>query len=86
MLYPSINELLKKAENRYVLVNEVAMRAREIVENGEDAQLFVNTKEFKPVSIATQEVYEDQVTYKSTYTEAMEKKDYEEKDYSINEE
>lgn len=85
MLYPSINELLEKAENRYVLVNEVAIRARGIVNAGEDTQIFVETKEIKPVSIATQEVYEDQVTYKSTYTEAMERKDYEDKDYNISE-
>lgn len=85
MLYPSINELLEKAENRYVLVNEVAIRARAIVNNGEENQIFVKTNENKPVSIATLEVYEDQVTYKSVYTEAMERKDYEDKDYSLSE-
>ncbi|MGL5439948.1 MAG: DNA-directed RNA polymerase subunit omega [Filifactoraceae bacterium] len=85
MLKPSINELLKKSENRYVLVNLVAIRARAIVNNGEEGHIFVDINERKPVSIATQEVFEDQITYKSNYTEAMEKKDYENRDYNISE-
>lgn len=66
MLYPSINELLKKADSRYCLVNEVSKRARQIVE-GSDR--LVNTKENKPVTVATFEVFEDKVTYKTTYFE-----------------
>ena len=35
MLYPSINDLLNKADNRYCLVNEVSKRARQLVEGSD---------------------------------------------------
>lgn len=60
MLYPSINELLDITGNRYILVIEVAKRAREIVEG---SNLLVETDEKKPVSIATEEVYDGKITY-----------------------
>ena len=53
MLYPSMSDLLKKIDSRYLLVNVVASRAREIAvradENGE-------ILEKKPVSLAVEEV------------------------------
>lgn len=76
MLYPSINELLEISDSRYVLVNQVAKRARQIVE-GSDA--LVRTIDTKPVSIATEEVYEGKVGYSSSYTVEMEQQDYEDK-------
>ncbi len=53
MLYPPMSELLKKIDSRYLLVNVVAHRAREIAvqadENGESLDK-------KPVSLAVEEV------------------------------
>ena len=56
MLHPSMTELLEKVDNRYLLVNVAAKRAREIAnaaaENGEKL-------EYKPVKIAVQQIYEE---------------------------
>ena len=76
MLYPSINDLLEISDSRYVLVNQVSKRARQIVE-GSDA--LVKTIDTKPVSIATQEVFEKKIGYSSSYTMEMEQRDYEDK-------
>ena len=61
MLYPSINEIRKKADSRYTLVILAAKRARDIIEGKptlteEDAE--------RPVSIAAHEIVEDLITYK----------------------
>lgn len=53
MLYPSMKELLKNVENRYLLVNVTAMRAREVVE---DAERDSERLEQKPVKIAINEI------------------------------
>ena len=66
MLYPSINDLLQKTENRYILVNQVAKRARQIVEGSEK---LIETDERKPVSVATLEVYDGEVGYLTKETE-----------------
>ena len=76
MLYPSINDLLEISDSRYVLVNQVSKRARQLVE-GSDS--LVRTVETKPVSIATQEVFEKKIGYSSSYTMEMEQQDYEDK-------
>ena len=61
MLYPSINELREKADNRYTLVILAAKRARDIVD-GKPKLTEVNVD--KPVSIAANEISEDYITYK----------------------
>ena len=61
MLYPSINELRKKADSRYTLVILAAKRARDIV-NGKPK--LTQTEVDKPVSIAANEISEDLITYK----------------------
>ena len=66
MLYPSINDLLDITNNRYILVIQVAKRARQIVDGSECS---VDTEEKKPVSLATQEVLEGKLTYESRETE-----------------
>ncbi|MEG1312589.1 MAG: DNA-directed RNA polymerase subunit omega [Romboutsia sp.] len=63
MLKPSINEVLNKIDNRYYLVGTVAKRAREIID-GSDIYVLNKQKETKPVSIATQEVAEGEITYR----------------------
>ncbi len=53
MLYPAMSDLLKHVNNRYLLVNVVAHRAREIAADIEQEGL---SMERKPVSIAIQEI------------------------------
>ena len=53
MLYPPVAELLKNVESRYLLVNLVASRARQIA--SEAAQLEEELTE-KPVTMAIHEV------------------------------
>ncbi|SES65967.1 DNA-directed RNA polymerase subunit omega [Natronincola peptidivorans] len=60
MLYPSTNDLMKKVDSRYTLVVAVAKRARQLID-GNDVK--VKPTSLKPVSIATQEIVEDMVTY-----------------------
>ena len=53
MLYPPIADLLNQVEGRYLLVNVVAKRAREIAQDANDND--VNLPE-KPVTMAIREV------------------------------
>jgi len=53
MLYPTMPELLKNIESRYMLVNVIAKRAREIAQDAEDEGEQLNEK---PVSLAIQEI------------------------------
>lgn len=53
MLYPPIAELLKSVDSRYLLVNVVAKRAREISEEAEANHISLPEK---PVTLAIQEV------------------------------
>lgn len=71
MLKPSINEVLDKIDNRYYLVGTVAKRAREIIDG---AEIYVanRNKETKPVSLATQEVADGEITYRLLTQEEIE--------------
>ena len=53
MLYPPVADLLKNVESRYLLVNVVAQRARQIAQEAEEQQEELPQK---PVTIAIQEV------------------------------
>lgn len=55
MLNPPMNELLEKVPSRYMLVNVVAQRARQIASEAEEAG---EPLDDKPVSIAIREVAE----------------------------
>ncbi|HZK57379.1 MAG TPA: DNA-directed RNA polymerase subunit omega [Clostridia bacterium] len=61
MLYPSINELLERVDSRYTLVVVAAKRARQIINEG---KLETGSCFKKPVSIATQEIFEGNISYK----------------------
>lgn len=61
MLYPSVNEVRKKADSRYTLVILAAKRARDIT-RGLPALSEADTE--KPVSIAANEIAEDLITYR----------------------
>ena len=55
---PTVNELLKKADNRYELVIATARRARQIAEG---AEVKTNVKEDSPVTLAANEIAEGKV-------------------------
>ncbi|PWM66178.1 MAG: DNA-directed RNA polymerase subunit omega [Eubacteriales Family XIII. Incertae Sedis bacterium] len=61
MLYPSINEMRKKADNRYTLVVLAAKRARDIIDG---KPKLADVEIDRPVSIAAHEIAEDLITYK----------------------
>lgn len=60
MLYPSIDEIKKKADSRYTLVVMTAKRARDLID-GKPRLTEVDVD--KPVSIAANEVAEDLISY-----------------------
>ena len=55
MLYPAMNNLTSYVPNRYMLVNVVARRARQIAENAEEIGEHLDEK---PVTMAINEVAE----------------------------
>lgn len=59
MLYPPVADLLKDVESRYLLVNVVAQRARQIAEEAEE---FGEELTEKPVTLAIREVAEGKLT------------------------
>ena len=59
MLYPAMNKLTANVPNRYLLVNVVARRARQIAQTAEDADQKMDEK---PVTPAIQEVAEGKVS------------------------
>ena len=62
MLYPSINEIRKKADSRYTLVILAAKRARDIIDG--KPILIEDGDPEKPVSVAAKEIEQDYITYK----------------------
>lgn len=61
MLYPSIDELLKRIDSKYSLVSVAAKRARDLQDGAQP--LLENYQSVKPVGKALEEIYEDQLTY-----------------------
>ncbi len=59
MLYPPVADLLKNVESRYLLVNVVAHRARQIAY---EAEVLQEDLEDKPVTLAIREVAEGDLT------------------------
>ena len=59
MLYPPVADLLKKVDSRYLLVNVVAHRARQIAAEAEALQEELPEK---PVTLAIQEVADGKLT------------------------
>lgn len=60
MIYPSINELMKKVDSRYTLAVEAAKRARQLVDG---ANKLTKVDSDKEVTIAIHEIAEDKITY-----------------------
>ena len=59
MLYPPVADLLKNVDSRYLLVNVVAQRARQIAQ---EAELMQEELPEKPVTLAIQEVANGKLT------------------------
>ena len=59
MLYPPVADLLKDIKSRYLLVNVVAQRARQIASEAEVLQEELTEK---PVTLAIREVAEGKLT------------------------
>ena len=59
MLYPPVADLLKNVDSRYLLVNVVAQRARQIASAAEEAQEDLPEK---PVTMAIKEVAQGTLT------------------------
>ena len=59
MLYPPVADLLKNVESRYLLVNPVAHRARQIAAEAEE---FQEDLPEKPVTLAIHEVADGKLT------------------------
>ena len=58
MLYPSMNDLLKKVGNRYLLVNIAAKRARDISDEAERNEVRLTEK---PVKLALEDIINDKI-------------------------
>ena len=59
MLYPPVADMLKNVESRYLLVNVVAQRARQIASAAEEENVELPAK---PVTLAIREVAEGKIT------------------------
>ena len=69
MLYPAMNKLTEQVPNRYLLVNVVARRARQIAEEAEMTGLHLDEK---PVTLAIHEVADGKLTSGDADTAAEE--------------
>lgn len=69
MLYPAMSKLNSYIPNRYMLVNVVARRARQIAEEAEMTGLHLDEK---PVTLAIHEVADGKLTSGDTDTAAKE--------------
>ena len=58
MLYPAMNKLKSHIPNRYMLVNVVALRARQIADDAEEAGVQLAEK---PVTLAIHEVADGKI-------------------------
>ena len=59
MLYPPVADLLKNVDSRYLLVNVVAQRARQIAQ---EAEILQEELPEKPVTLAIREVAAGELT------------------------
>lgn len=62
MINPSIVDLLEVVDNRYSLVTVVSKRARQLIDGQKP---LIPTEAIKPVTIATIEVMQGELTYKT---------------------
>lgn len=77
MLKPSLNDIVKKIDNRYYLIATVSKRAREIV-NGEEPLVNIKSTE-KPVVVASEEIINGKVGYRLLTDEEIKTKEIQHK-------
>lgn len=63
MIYPSVDELMKRFDSRYSMVIATAKRARELEDKENSAEPLIETRSEKPVSIAVEEIYAGKIDY-----------------------
>jgi len=63
MLYPSMSDLLQKVDNRYLLVNITAKRARDLAQEAEDQEAPLKGK---PVRMALSDIMEGKIIVDNT--------------------
>ena len=63
MIYPSVDELMKKYDSRYSVVIAAAKRARELEDKENPKEPLIKTKSEKPVTIAVEEIYEGKIDF-----------------------
>ena len=79
MLYPSINLLRTKVDSKYTLVAMASKRARDIIDG--KPVLVGDPAINKPVSIATEEIAEDKITYSRSFKTEQEALEIEHEHY-----
>lgn len=79
MLYPSINLLRTKVDSKYTLVAMASKRARDIIDG--KPVLIDDPAINKPVSIATEEIAEDKITYSRSFKTEQEALEIEHEHY-----
>ena len=79
MLYPSINLLRTKVDSKYTLVAMASKRARDIIDG--KPVLVDDPAINKPVSLATEEIAEDKITYSRSFKTEQEALEIEHEHY-----
>ena len=79
MLYPSINLRRTKVDSKYTLVAMASKRARDIIDG--KPVLIDDPAINKPVSIATEEIAEDKITYSRSFKTEQEALEIEHEHY-----
>ena len=69
LLHPPIDEIKQKADSRYTLVIMAAKRARDLVA---EKPALVDIENNVPISIAAEEIVQDEITYRRPEEEEIE--------------
>jgi len=69
LLHPPIDEIKQKADSRYTLVIMAAKRARDLVA---EKPALVDIENNVPISIAAEEIVQDEITYRRPDEEEVE--------------
>jgi len=69
LLHPPIDEIKQKADSRYTLVIMAAKRARDLVA---DKPALIEIENNVPISIAAEEIVQDEITYRRPEEEQVE--------------
>lgn len=73
MLYPSIDDLLRKLDSKYTLVALASKRARQL--RDEEFRYINRPKSYKYVGVALEEIIEDHIDYKKSDSEEAKKEE-----------